>query len=182
MPSVQERPDSQLEECHLIDVRTPAEFSAAWIPGSTNVPLGDLSGSLDALRSQAAERPLLLVCRTANRAEKARQILEQAGITNTRVLAGGLEAWTAAGQSVATGQASGMSLERQVRIVAGTLVVVGVILSFAVHPLFSLLSGFIGAGLVFAGVTDTCGMGMVLSKMPWNRRSTPTACSAPLNH
>ena len=71
-----------------------------------------------------------------------------------------------------------VSLERQVRIAAGSLVVIGVALGLLVHPVLFGLSGFVGAGLVFAGVTDTCGMGMMLARMPWNRRGTTCAVRA----
>jgi rhodanese-related sulfurtransferase len=169
-------PPAATDACWLVDVRTPSEFSARAIPGSVNIPLGDLESAVGELRPKAAERPLLLVCRTGNRAAKAMQTLQSFGITNVRVLRGGLEAWQSQGQAVAQGGGGGMSLERQVRIAAGSIVVVGVMLSFLVSPHFVWLAGFVGAGLVFAGITDTCGMGMVLARMPWNRRRSGATC------
>lgn len=161
-------PEAELTGTHLVvDVRTPAEFAAAHIRGSVNVPLGDLSNDGGRLAQLAGERPVALVCRTGKRAEAAcAPLAGHAG--ELRVLEGGVEAWERAGLPLVRGE-GGMSLERQVRIVAGSLVVVGVALGFGVHPAFFGLSAFVGAGLVFAGVTDTCGMALVLARMPWNR-------------
>lgn len=153
----------------LLDVRTPAEFGGVHIAGSVNVPLGALPARLDDL-TQDADAALVLICRTGQRAEQARRQLDAAGVTGAVVLEGGLEAWERAGQPVQRGEA-GMSLERQVRIAAGSLVVLGVALGVFVHPGFLGLAGFVGAGLVFAGITDTCGMGLLLARMPWNRAS-----------
>ena len=108
----------------------------------------------------------VLICRTGQRAAKAQEILAGAG-TRAVVLEGGVER---ASCPLASAGAAGMSLERQVRIAAGSLVVLGVALGQLVHPAFYGLSAFVGAGLVFAGITDTCGMGMILARMPWNRR------------
>jgi hypothetical protein len=87
-----------------------------------------------------------------------------------QVVQGGVQAWEAAGLPLNRGRKT-LSLERQVRIIAGALVVVGAVLGYLVHPAWVGLSGFVGAGLVFAGITDTCGMAMVLARMPWNQRS-----------
>lgn len=89
------------------------------------------------------------------------------------VLEGGIQAWDKAGLPLIRGRKT-ISLERQVRIAAGTLVLTGAILAWLVHPWFIALSGFVGAGLVFAGITDTCGMGMLLARIPWNNRKAAT--------
>jgi hypothetical protein len=93
-----------------------------------------------------------------------------AGLENCVLVEGGIEAWDEAGLPVVRGERKVMGLERQVRIAAGALVVTGVLLGWLVHPGFLGLAGFVGAGLVFAGITDTCGMGMMIAKMPWNKR------------
>ncbi|MBO0696981.1 MAG: DUF2892 domain-containing protein, partial [Zavarzinella sp.] len=100
-----------------------------------------------------------------------------AGCPDVMNVEGGTAAWAAAGLPVVRGRKA-VSLERQVRIAAGLLVVLGAVLGWLVHPAFVGLSAFVGAGLVFAGVTDTCGMGMLLARMPWNRSCTPGARSA----
>ncbi|MFG1432014.1 rhodanese-like domain-containing protein [Xanthobacter sp. V2C-8] len=156
----------------LIDVRTPAEYGEVHIPEARSAPL-------DALNPQALERagqverdkPLYLICRTQNRSKAAATAFEKAGFTNVLVVEGGTSAWDAAGYPVARGARKVISLERQVRIAAGTLVVLGVLLAWLVQPLFILLSAFVGAGLVFAGVTDTCGLGLLLTRAPWNQRA-----------
>ncbi|MHA6793843.1 rhodanese-like domain-containing protein [Pseudonocardia bannensis] len=150
----------------LVDVRTPAEFEAAHIPGSVNVPL-------DALRARRAEliRHLngddVLVCRSGQRAGQAERALAEAGLPGVRVLTGGLTAWQASGAPVNRGRQR-WDLERQVRFVAGFLVLLGLLGSLLV-PGLQWFSAAIGAGLVFAAVSGTCAMGMLLAKMPWNR-------------
>jgi rhodanese-related sulfurtransferase len=155
----------------LLDVRTPGEYESAHIPGAYNVPLDTLGEHGDEIRAHV-ETPVVLVCQSGSRARRAEEALRQAGMPNLHVLDGGVNAWVAAGQTLARGPER-MSLERQVRIVAGALAATGGILAVGVNPLFGLLSAFIGSGLVFAGVTDTCGMAMVLSRLPYNR---PASC------
>jgi rhodanese-related sulfurtransferase len=152
----------------LLDVRTPAEFTEAHIPGSVLHPLDRLDPA--AVR-QMAEGKLacVLVCRSGGRAAQAARTLQAAGIPKLVVLDGGVAAWERAGLEVTRGRKT-ISLERQVRIGAGSLVLLGVVLGFTVHPAFFLLSGFVGTGLVFAGITDWCGMGLLLARMPWNQR------------
>ena len=152
----------------LLDVRTPAEYGELHIPGSTLMPLDRLDAAK--VTEAAAGRPCVLVCRTGRRAEDARRKLAAAGGAPLAVLEGGVTAWDAAGLPVVRGKAA-ISLERQVRIAAGSLVLAGAILGSTVHPLFYGLSAFVGAGLVFAGLTDWCGMGLLLARMPWNQRS-----------
>ncbi len=90
---------------------------------------------------------------------------------NFVVIDGGLNALKANGAKIISGSKNIISLERQVRIAAGLLVLVGVLLGYIIHPGFFVISGFVGAGLMFSGITDTCGMAMVLAKMPWNKVS-----------
>ncbi len=162
----------------FLDVRTPGEFEQAHIEGAVLHPLSELNP--EAVRQKASGKSAcVVICRTGNRARQAARRLTGVGHQNVRVLEGGLQAWQDAGLPVMLGRKS-ISLERQVRIAAGTLVVIGAALGYFVHPAWMALSAFVGAGLVFAGITDTCGMGMLLARMPWNnRRSCATgACSS----
>ena len=149
----------------LIDVRTPAEFGSVRAKGALNHPMESLDLS-DFPFSR--EQELLLICESGGRSMKVCQKLEDAGIETVTNVEGGASAWQSAGLPVVEGKRR-MSLERQVRIAAGSLVVIGAAIGQFVHPAGFGLSAFIGAGLVFAGVTDTCGMGMMIAKMPWNR-------------
>jgi rhodanese-related sulfurtransferase len=158
----------QGEPIDLIDVRTPAEFREIHATIARNMPLDRLDAqALAAGRNGSADKPLYVICRSGKRADQACQQLETSGLKVVNV-EGGTLAWEQAGLPVVRGKKT-ISLERQVRIAAGSLVVLGVVLGWFVHPVFFLLSAFVGAGLVFAGVTDTCGMGMLLARMPWNQ-------------
>jgi len=151
----------------LIDVRTPAEHGEVHIEGSHLMPLDRLDAGAVRSAANGAER-CVLVCRSGKRAEQAYLKLQAAGCENLAVLEGGVMGWEGEGLPVVRG-AKAISLERQVRIAAGMLVLLGVGLGTWVHPGFYGLSAFVGAGLVFAGLADWCGMAMVLAKMPWNR-------------
>ena len=155
------------QQFELLDVRTPVEFREIHADCARNVPLDRLDAQ--AIRAERSDpgKPLYVICRSGNRARQACEKLAAAGLNVVNV-AGGTLAWDAAGLPVIRGKKA-VSLERQVRIVAGFLVVVGAVLAIAVHPYFAGLSAFIGAGLMFAGITDTCGMAMLLAKMPWNQ-------------
>ena len=162
---LRERPDAR-----LLDVRTHAEFEAEHIPGAYNVPLDTLGEHSAEIRAAITE-PVVLICRSGQRAQKAESALAAAGLANLHVLEGGMNAWTAAGHGVRRG-APKMSLERQVRITAGAIAAAGGFLALFVHPYFAALAAFIGSGLVFAGITDTCMMGMLLARLPYNRGAT----------
>jgi rhodanese-related sulfurtransferase len=150
----------------IIDVRTPAEFREVHAMPARNVPLDELTPQH--VPASSTEQPLYLVCKAGGRSTKACQKLIAAGCVNVVSVAGGMQAWEAAGLPVIRGKKT-ISLERQVRIAAGSLVLLGSVLGYLVHPYLIGLSAFVGAGLVFAGVTDTCGMGMLLARMPWNK-------------
>jgi len=159
----------------LIDVRTSAEFEEVHSTLAVSLPLDQLTAE----RVQSMRRsqgPLYLICRSGGRGKQGCEKLIAAGLTDVVNVTGGTQGWERAGLPVARGRPM-MSLERQVRIAAGSLVLIGTLLGLFVDPLFLVLSGFIGAGLVFAGITDTCGMGMMLAKMPWNQRR-PSHCTA----
>lgn len=153
----------------LIDVRTPAEFREVHAEFARNIPLDRLDPkAVMEGRNGNAEEPLYLICRTDNRGKKACQKFLDAGFANVVNIAGGTLAWADLGLPVVRGKKT-MSLERQVRIAAGALALIGAVLALTVNIWFALLPAFIGAGLVFAGITDTCGMAMLLARMPWNQ-------------
>jgi len=154
----------------IIDVRTPAEYEQVHAEGARSVPLDDLDPR--ALQSTGNHEPVLVICKSGGRAAKACDKLQRAGIANVFNVEGGTDAWIKANLPVVRGARATIALERQVRIGAGLLVLLGVALAWHVHPAFNLLSGFVGAGLLFAGITDWCGMGIILAKMPWNRATS----------
>ena len=164
----------------LIDVRTPAEFQEIHVDGAQNIPLDRLQPQSLAKEFGCCEgRPLYIVCRSGSRGRQACEKFLAAGVLNVINVEGGTVACEAAGVPVVRGRKA-ISLERQVRIVAGLLVLVGALLSF-VHPYWAGLAAFVGAGLVFAGVTDTCGMAIMLGRMPWNQArggAAGASCSA----
>lgn len=160
----------------VLDVRTPAEFAEVHAVPARNLPLPDVTAAaLAAAGHTDLNAPVYLLCQTGRRAITAADTLAAAGFRQPIVIEGGTVAWLAAGLPVVRGTNKAVSIERQVRILAGSIVFTGVLLSHFVHPGFIWLSGFVGAGLVFAGVTDFCGMGILLAKAPWNRArpSTP---------
>jgi rhodanese-related sulfurtransferase len=152
-------------DVHLIDVRTSAEFDNAHIPGSYHVPLDTLGEHGDEL-SRHLTHPTVLVCQSGGRARQASQQLATTGLGNLRVLEGGLGSWLAVGGEVNRGQQR-WGMDRQVRLVAGVAVLLSVLASFVVPPL-RLVAGFVGAGLTFSAVTNTCGMAALLAKLPYN--------------
>ncbi|HEY8749012.1 MAG TPA: rhodanese-like domain-containing protein [Tepidisphaeraceae bacterium] len=156
----------------ILDVRTPAEFARVHAVGAWLMPLDQLDAAVVSARRTGRNDPVYVICQSGARAGKACQQLIKAGLSPVHSIEGGTAAWEQAGLPVERGQSKVISLERQVRIAAGSLVLVGIILAWAVHPAFMLLSGFVGAGLVFSGITDFCGMAILLGKMPWNRRGT----------
>ena len=152
----------------LVDVRTPAEFREVHAQGAQLVPLDVLDRQAVEAARGASPGPVYLLCASGIRATKAAEKLRGAGLDNIQVVEGGTNAWVAAGLPVVRGRKT-ISIERQVRIGAGLLVLIGTGLGWFVHPAFFLLAAFVGAGLVFAGVADICGMAIVLAKAPWNR-------------
>ncbi|TWT88380.1 Inner membrane protein YgaP [Pseudobythopirellula maris] len=147
----------------LLDVRTPAEYREAHVRGAVNLPLDRLSAE-----AAPSAETVLVICQRGSRGKQACEKLTAAGLSNVVNVEGGTLACIEAGLPIERGKKT-ISLERQVRIAAGSLVVVGAALGAFVHPAWLGLSAFVGAGLVFAGVTDTCGMAMMLARMPWNQ-------------
>jgi len=157
------------EKIHLVDVRAPGEFNAVHAEGAILCPLDNLNPrQLAQQLGLSSTAPAALLCASGNRAKKAAEKFFSEGIPHCLVVEGGTHAWEVAGLPVTKGKGV-ISIERQVRIGAGTMVLVGVLLGHYVHPGWYFLSGFIGCGLIFAGTTDWCGMGLLLAKMPWNQ-------------
>ena len=153
----------------VIDVRTPVEFAEVHVPSARSVPLDELKPSSLQLQK---DQPVYLLCRSGQRATKAAEKFAKEGFTQPVVIEGGTLAWIDANLPVTRGTIKVISLERQVRITAGAIVFTGVLLAHFVNFNFIWLSGFVGAGLVFAGITDFCGMGLLLAKLPWNKRTS----------
>lgn len=154
----------------LLDVRSPGEFETVHVSGAYNVPLDTLGEH--AREVSTVSDPVVLICQSGQRARKAEDVLRNAGMANLHVLDGGMNGWVVAGLPVVR-RAKRVSLERQVRIVAGAIVAVTALLGALVAPGYAFVAAFVGSGLVFAGVTDTCTMGMLLARLPYNR---PAGC------
>lgn len=158
----------QHADAPLVDVRTPGEFESARIPDAVNRPLDQLEDHVEELRALCGDdTPLVLVCQSGNRAEQARERLAAAGVTNVTVLDGGVNGWRAADGEIVE-DVRRWELERQVRLVAGGIVATSIGASFVV-PEARFVAGAVGLGLVIAAVTNTCAMGMLLAKLPYNR-------------
>lgn len=157
------------KKIELIDVRTPVEFQEVHVEIARNVPLDRLDvAAIMQARNGSSNEPLYVICRSGGRGQQACEKFLKAGFSNVVNIEGGTMACVEAGLQVVRGKKA-VSLERQVRIAAGLLVLLGAALGWFVAPAFIGLSAFVGAGLVFAGLTDTCGMGMMLARMPWNQ-------------
>ena len=163
----------------LLDVRTPVEHRELHAADARNVPLDRLDpAAVMQARHDKRDEPLYVICRSGSRGKQACEKFLAAGFPNVVNVEGGTLAWAECGLPVVRGKKA-ISLERQVRIAAGSLVLLGVLLGWLVHPAFLALAAFVAAGLVFAGITDTCGMGLVLARMPWNRvEGAPAECCA----
>lgn len=152
----------------FVDIRTPIEFEEVHIPDSKNIPLADLHKFLQELRELAKNQTVVLLCRTTNRVQIAYDYLVNNGINNCRILDGGITRWIADGNAVIRGR-KGFSLERQTRLITGLMIMVGVGLGVTLSPWFLLIPTAAGAGLFHAGLTDSCLMGRMLGKFPFNR-------------
>lgn len=164
------------KQVEVIDVRTPTEFREVHVSYARNVPLDRLDPkAIIAQRSSSCDQPLFVICRSGARGKQACEAFAAAGYCNVINVEGGTLACEAAGLPLERGQKA-ISLERQMRILIGSLVLLGVGLGWQVHPGFYGLSAFMGAGLVFAGVTDICPMAMLVAKMPWNQVASANQC------
>lgn len=157
---------------HLIDVRTPAEFGALHAKGAVNIPLDKLEPSALAYCNG---NPAYFICKSGIRARKAMEKLAESGFYNMVEVEGGTDAWANANLPVQKGQKA-LGLEQQVRIIVGGMALTGAGVVLAGEPMGLALVAMMGVGMIYAGITNTCGMAMVLAKMPWNQ--TGSACPA----
>jgi glyoxylase-like metal-dependent hydrolase (beta-lactamase superfamily II)/rhodanese-related sulfurtransferase len=154
-------------QAKILDVRSALEFSQVHIEHSLNIPIDMISAKINEL-SQSKQNYLVL-CHTGNRAAMAADMLIQSGIHTVKVMEGGIIRWQKEKLPVTKGR-GGMSLERQVRLIAGSLVLLGIMTSWLLHWAFIFVSVFVGSGLIYAGLTDNCLMGMLLMKLPYNKK------------
>ena len=153
-------------EVCLIDVREAGEYASDRIPGAKLVPLSSFNPNLIAFDP---DQTLVLYCNSGSRSTVAAQKLIAAGFSQVAQLKNGLNTWKSAGYATEKDQNAPISLFRQVQIVAGSLVVLGTVLGAFLSPWFLILSGFVGSGLVFAGISNTCALAMLLAKFPYNQ-------------
>ena len=152
----------------LLDVRSPAEYAAAHVPGAKLVPLNELNAEA-VLAQHAPGTPIYVLCQGGARALKAIAQFERAGCDDCVLVDGGTQAWIDAGLPVHRGVSTALPIMRQVQIVVGSLAATGAILTLAANRWFALLPLALGCGLIFAGLTGTCGMALLLARMPWNQ-------------
>ncbi|AKN74530.1 transporter [Streptomyces sp. PBH53] len=171
-PTLGTEAHARLHDLTVIDVRTRGEYASGHLPGALNIPLDQVRRALPEIRHAARRGEVLLVCASGARSESARTLLAEHGIPST-ALSGGTRAWAADGHALqrpaGRDTRAGWSMERQVRFTAGTAVLLGLLLGLLVHPAFQLLSAGIAGGLVLSALTDTCGMAVVLARLPHNR-------------
>ncbi|MDR6978404.1 rhodanese-related sulfurtransferase [Streptomyces sp. 3330] len=162
---------ARLHELTVIDVRTPGEYAGGHLPGALNIPLDQLDRALPDLRTAAQHGEVLVVCASGARSENACRMLAENGI-HTATLAGGTGEWAARGHDLQRpegGRKANWAMERQVRLTAGSVVVLGLALGEFLHPAFRLLSAGLAGGLVYSAVTNSCGMAALLARLPHNR-------------
>ncbi len=156
------------KEVLLIDVREPSEFAVEHIPGAKLMPFSQFDSSMI---PQNTAQKIVLQCQSGKRSAQAAQKMSERGFRDVFDLQGGLSAWKAAGYPTQVNQKAAMSMFRQVQIVAGSLVFLGTLLGVLISPWFLMLSGFVGLGLVFSGITNTCAMALLLAQLPYNQRA-----------
>jgi rhodanese-related sulfurtransferase len=178
-PAELEQLRETVPDLRIVDVRTPGEFAERHVPGSYNVPLPQLAEHRRELHE--ARTPVVLVCQSGRRASAAEAQLRSAGLDAVHVLDGGIAAWEAAGLPIARpapGTRAPWNLERQVRLAAGGIVAASIAVSVAV-PAARYVAGAVGLGLTIAALTDTCAMGNLLARLPYNRRTGSAGCDLP---
>ncbi|MFD7321453.1 rhodanese-like domain-containing protein [Streptomyces sp. NPDC059875] len=163
---------ARLDALTVVDVRTPGEYASGHVPGALNVPLDQLGRAMPALREAAQRGELLVVCQSGGRSAGACARLSAEGVPALN-LAGGTGDWASRGHELARPVGAPAhatwAMERQVRLAAGTLVLIGLTLGLLLHPAWQLLSAGVAGGFVFSALTNTCGMAVVLGKLPYNR-------------
>jgi rhodanese-related sulfurtransferase len=148
----------------LVDCRSAGEFAAGHVPGSVNIPVEELEARSHDLDP---ERPVVFICRSGQRAVTAARLLARGA--PVAVLDGGITAWQRSGHEVIVNAPSTWSLERQVRLIAGSTAALGGVGSF-LDPRWAAVPLVVGLGLAFAAITNSCAVGGLLMRMPWNRR------------
>lgn len=176
MMEVQKISPKQLDAIHnegqeiiLVDVRMPMEYEAIHVECAQNIPLDELDKETLQNLSEGG-KTIYLICQSGRRSAIACEKISSFGMDNIVSVDGGTSAWDAAGLPVVKGKGV-ISVERQVRIIAGLLAFVGAVLAITIDPKFAFISAFVGLGMAHAGITDSCAMGMILLKMPWNNPS-----------
>ncbi|MFE5092461.1 rhodanese-like domain-containing protein [Streptomyces sp. NPDC056638] len=162
----------RLHSLTVIDVRTPGEYAGGHLPGAHNIPLDDLGHALPTLRDAADRSELLVVCASGARSQNACELLSRNGIPAS-TLEGGTAAWASTGEALhrptTTTARPKWAMDRQVRLTAGSVVLLGLLLGLLIHPAFQLLSAGIAAGLVYSALSNSCAMAALLGKLPYNR-------------
>jgi len=161
------------EKTFLLDVRSPLEFQSEHIASAVNIPLDQLESQINTVQNPGK---LVVICKSGKRAERAAYMLKSNGF-HPIVLRGGITAWLSLGFPVVEGKKI-ISIERQIQLVIGTGVLGGVLAGIFINKYFFILPLFFGAGLTFAGITGTCGLGILLSKASWNQLRMPSSPSA----
>jgi rhodanese-related sulfurtransferase len=156
----------------LIDVRSPIEFETEHIEGSINIPLRVLDSRSEEVSKKGQ---IVVICRSGKRAERGAYTLMGRGF-QPKVLEGGMVAWRTAGLPIKEGKKR-LSIERQIQLIVGSGVLIGVVLGVLVNPWFLVIPAFFGSGLTFAGLSGTCALGILLGKAPWNKLELPSAQS-----
>lgn len=152
----------------LVDVRSAAEFRASHVPGAKNIPLDELEDGIGEVVKDK-DTTFYLMCSCGSRSGKGCEEMEEMGYHNVISIEDGIIGMKRLGMKIVEEEHHIISIERQVRITAGSLVVMGVVLGLVVNPWYFAISAFVGSGLIFAGITNTCGLGLVLARMPWNK-------------
>ncbi|MGO9243493.1 MAG: rhodanese-like domain-containing protein [Verrucomicrobiia bacterium] len=167
----------------LIDVRTPAEYAAIHVSGARLVPLDKLDAAAFLKNRGSCDAPLYVMCQSGIRAAKAIEKFRQAGFEGCVVVEGGIEAWVHAGLPVERGESKVLPLMRQVQIIVGFLSAAGAALALTMNVRFAIIPLVTGCGLLFAGLTGTCGLALLLAKMPWNRQvDCSSGCGCEVKH
>ncbi len=156
----------------LLDVRTPAEHGAVHVSGARLLPLDKLDATAFLRNRETCDAPLYVICQSGSRAAKAIEKLRRAGFEGSVPVQGGIEAWIEAGLPVERGESKVLPLMRQVQITVGLLSAVGAALALGVNVRFAIIPLITGCGLLFAGLTGTCGLALLLAKMPWNHQAS----------
>ncbi|MGD1019571.1 MAG: rhodanese-like domain-containing protein [Verrucomicrobiia bacterium] len=167
----------------LIDVRTPTEYAAIHVPGARPLPLDKLDVAAFLRDRGTGDAPLYVICQSGTRAAKAIEKFRRAGSECCVLVEGGIEAWVQASLPVERGESKVLPLMRQVQITVGLVSAVGAALALTVNVWFALIPLVTGCGLLFAGLTGTCGLALLLAKMPWNRQANcSSSCGCEVNH